>query len=236
MQSELLTAQIPSHLRHPENLWFLLAYRARTIMYSPERVAPSQLSTYEALAESQWKGRLCLRGSSASYNQALLTSLIHHQGVEKAETIVKGWINNLAAPTFPDDTAVLKAIAAGQCDVGITNTYYLADILSRKPEFPVKPFFANQGTSGVHINGYGAGLVRYSKNIQEARELVEFLTSPEIQVAYADAGFEFPANPAATPTTIVKTWGLFNTDVTSFQALGDLAKEATQLADRAGYR
>ena len=161
VQSATLEANVPAHLRDPEGRWFGIAVRARTIMYHPGRVQPAELSTYEALADPKWKGRLCLRSSSAIYNQSLIASLIKEYGAERTEKMVRGWVSNLAA-TLNNDTAVLQAIAAGQCDVGITNTYYLARIAAKDPKFPVKPFWADQQANGVHVNISGAGVTAYT--------------------------------------------------------------------------
>src|SRR5690606_7150796 len=128
LQSELLESNIPEHLRDPEGRWFGLSVRARTIAYSTERVAPEELSSYEALAGPQWQGRLCLRTSKKVYNMSLVATLIERLGAERSEEIVRGWVANLAAPVFSSDVLLLEAIVAGQCDVGIVNTYYLGQL------------------------------------------------------------------------------------------------------------
>ncbi|HEY8540396.1 MAG TPA: extracellular solute-binding protein, partial [Steroidobacteraceae bacterium] len=124
IDSEILAANIPETLRDPQNRWFGFSVRARTIVYSTERVKPEELSTYEALAEPRWKGKLCLRTSKKVYNQSLVAMLIAQHGEEQTEKIVRGWVENLATDVFSNDTQVMEAIAAGQCDVGIVNTYY----------------------------------------------------------------------------------------------------------------
>ena len=137
VNSQVLRANIPAHLRDPDNRWFGLSVRARTIVYSTARLKPSQLSTYEALGEVKWKGRLCLRTSKKVYNQSLVAMMIARLGEAKTEEIVKSWVANLATDVFPDDTKLMEAIAAGQCDVGIVNTYYFGRFKNKPPDAPV---------------------------------------------------------------------------------------------------
>ncbi|MDX1656171.1 MAG: extracellular solute-binding protein, partial [Candidatus Competibacteraceae bacterium] len=122
VDSPVLEESIPDHLQDPENRWFGLSIRARTIAYAPSRVNPEELSTYEALGDPKWKGRLCLRTSKKVYNQSLVAMMIAREGEEKTQQVVESWVDNLATEPFSSDTAVLEAIAAGQCDVGVANT------------------------------------------------------------------------------------------------------------------
>ena len=124
LDSPLLEQQVPANLRDPDKRWFGLSMRARTIVYSTERVKPEELTTYEALADPRWKGRLCLRTSKKVYNQSLVAMMIARHGEEKTEKIVRGWVDNLATQPFSNDTRTMQAIEAGQCDVAIVNTYY----------------------------------------------------------------------------------------------------------------
>ena len=235
VQSKILTANIPAHLRDPENRWFGLAVRARTIMYSTARVKPDELSTYAALGDPKWKGRLCLRTSSNTYNQSLLGSLIKQEGEPAVEKMVRGWVAN--NPTYINgDTQILEAIAAGQCDVGITNTYYLARLLQKTPDLKVAPFWPDQQGHGVHVNVSGAGVSAHAKNREGAIALIEFLSTPEAQSTLAGASFEYPANPAVEPHAILKNWGTFTTQAVGVAAAGEFQAAAVKLADRAGYR
>jgi iron(III) transport system substrate-binding protein len=134
------------------------------------------------------------------------------------------------------DTKILEAIAAGQCDVGVTNTYYLARILSKDPSFPVAPFWANQQTTGTHVNISGAGVTAHAKNRANAIKLIEFLTTPEAQQMFADHSFEYPANPQAAISPILAKWGKFKQDDINIAAAGEFQAAATRLADRAGYK
>lgn len=235
VESEVLTRNVPAHLRDPENRWFGLAVRARTIMYSTERVKPSELSTYAALADPKWKGRICLRTSNSIYNQSLLASAIGVHGEAVVERMIGGWVAN-DPEIVNSDRPVLRAIAAGQCDVGITNSYYLARILAKEPDLPVAPFWANQETTGTHVNISGAGVTKYAKNKENAVRLLEFITSVEAQETLAASSFEYPANPAAEPHPVLKGWGGFKQEQVGVAAAGQNQVAAIKLADRAGYR
>jgi iron(III) transport system substrate-binding protein len=235
VDSEILKKNVPAHLRDPENRWFGLAVRARTLMYSTERVKPSELATYESLADPKWKGRICLRTSNSIYNQSLIAASIERMGLARAEAMVRGWVAN--EPTIVDsDTPLLEAIAAGQCDVGITNSYYLARLVSEKPGFAVAPFWANQGAGGTHVNISGAGVVAHAKNRENAIRLLEFLTSAEAQATLAASSFEYPVNPEAKPHPILEKWGSFEQETVGVAATGKNQAEAVKLADRVGYR
>ena len=230
-----IQANIPSHLRDPENRWVGLTMRARTIMYNTKKVKPEELSTYEALGDPKWKGRLCLRTSGYIYNQSFLATMIKRHGEAKTESIVRGWVAN--NPTLINgDTKILEAIAAGQCDVGLTNTYYLGRILAKDASFPVAPFWANQQMTGTHVNISGAGVTTHAKNRANAVKLIEFLTSPEAQQMFADSNFEYPANPQAAVNPLIVKWGKFKQDDINVATAGEFQAAATRLADRAGYK
>jgi iron(III) transport system substrate-binding protein len=235
VDSPELAANIPANLRDPENRWVGLTVRARTIMYNATKVKPSELSTYEALGDPKWKGRICLRTSSYIYNQSLLATMIKRGGEPKTEEIVRGWVAN--QPTLINgDSKILESIAAGQCDVGLTNHYYLARILAKDAAFPVLPFWANQQTTGTHVNVSGAGVTAHAKNRANAVKLLEFLSSPEAQQMFADVAFEYPANPQAGVNPIVAKWGKFKQDDINVAAAGEFQAAATRLADRMGYK
>ena len=235
MDSPEVQANIPAHLRDPDNRWVGLTVRARTIMYNTTKVKAEELSTYEALGDPKWKGRLCLRTSSHIYNQSLIATMIKRQGEAKTESIVRGWVAN--NPTLINgDTKILEAVAAGQCDVALTNSYYLGRIVAKDAAFPVAAFWANQQTSGTHVNISGAGLTAHGKNRAEAVKLIEFLTGPEAQQMFADSNFEFPANPQAAVNPVIAKWGRFKQDDTNVAAAGEFQAVATRLADRVGYK
>jgi iron(III) transport system substrate-binding protein len=235
IDSPEIQANIPAHLRDPEMRWVGLTVRARTIMHNTKTVTPAELSTYEALGDPKWKGRLCLRTSSYIYNQSLLATMIKRHGEAKTESVVRGWVAN--QPTLINgDTKILEAIAAGQCDVGLTNHYYLARIVAKQPYFPVAPFWANQQTTGTHVNISGMGITAHAKNRANAVKFLEFLSSPEAQQMFADLSFEYPANPQAAIHPIVAKWGKFKQDDINIAAAGEFQAAGVKLADRAGYK
>ncbi len=236
LNSPVLQKNIPAHLRDPGNQWFGLSVRARTIVYAKNKVKPADLSTYEDLAAPKWKGKLCLRSSKKVYNQSLVAMMISELGEQKTEAIVRGWVANLVTDPFPDDTSLLKAIAAGQCQVGIINTYYLGRLLVKEPDFPVGLFWANQNGSGTHVNVSGAGVTRHAKNPAGAQKLIEYLSQETAQSFYVDEDLEFPANPKVQPNSLIKNWGPFKPNLLNVAKAGELQVSATRLMDRAGYR
>ncbi len=236
LNSTVLQKNIPAHLRDPDNQWFGLSVRARTIVYSKSAVRPAELSSYEDLAQPKWKGKLCLRTSKKVYNQSLIAMMITEIGEAKTEEIVRGWVANLATTPFPDDTSLLKAIAAGQCQVGIVNTYYLGRLLVKEPDLPVGLFWANQSGSGTHVNVSGAGITKHAKNPAGAQKLIEYLSMEAAQSFYVDEDLEFPANPKVKPNSIIKEWGSFKPNLLNVAKAGELQAAATKLMDRAGYK
>jgi iron(III) transport system substrate-binding protein len=235
IDSAELHANIPAHLRDTDNRWFGLTVRARTIMYNPHKVKPEDLSTYEALGDAKWKDRLCLRTSSHIYNQSLLATQIKRHGEAYVEKMVRGWVNN--NPTLINsDTRILEAIAAGQCDVGLTNSYYLGRLLAKDPTFSVAPFWANQQTTGAHVNISGAGVTAHAKHRANAIKLIEFLTSPAAQQLFVNNNFEYPANPQTPVHPILAQWGAFKQDDVNVATAGEFQAAASKLADRAGYK
>lgn len=236
IKSDVIDANIPAQYRASSHDWTGLSLRARTIAYSTERVKPEELSTYEALADKHWEGRLCLRTAKKVYNQSLTATLIETHGAEKTEEIVKGWVNNLATDVFPDDTALLQAIDAGQCDVGITNTYYYGRLHKQQPDLKVKPFWPNQDDRGVHVNLAGAGVTKHAPHAEQAKKLLEWMTTPEAQSIFAGVNQEFPANPAVAPSDEVAAWGSFKADSIATEVAGKRQAEATMLMDRAGWQ
>ncbi|MDV7211926.1 extracellular solute-binding protein [Azotobacter beijerinckii] len=235
LESATIKANIPPQYRSAGGAWNGLSLRARTIFYSTERVKPEELSTYEALAGENWEGRLCLRTSKKVYNQSLTATLIEAHGEKMAEQIVKGWVNNLATDVFADDTALLQAIDAGQCDVGIANTYYYGRLHKQNPGLKVKPFWPNQGDRGVHVNLSGAGVTKYAPHPQAAQRLLEWMTGEKAQRLLADLNQEYPANPQVAPSAEVAAWGSFKADSIPVEVAGKRQAEAIKLMDRAGW-
>lgn len=236
INSATLKANIPSHLRDPKNQWFGLSVRARTIFYNTQKVKPAQLSTYADLANPKWKGKLCLRTSNNVYNQSLVATMLANNGAKKTADTVKGWVANLATEPFANDTALLEAIAAGRCEVGIANTYYYGRLMDQKPNLPVGVFFADQKGKGTHVNVSGAGVVKYSKQPAQAQKFIEWLSGSEAQNLFADLNHEYPANPKVKPDPKVAKWGSFKQDVINVSVAGSNQARAVMLMKQAGYR
>jgi iron(III) transport system substrate-binding protein len=236
VDSPVLERNVPTYLRDPEQRWFGLSVRARTIAYNTRTVDPADLSTYEALAEPAWAGRLCLRTSRKVYNQSLVAMLIAEHGEARTEEIVAGWVENLAAPVFSSDTLVLEAIAAGQCDVGIVNSYYFGRLEVERPDIPVALFWPNQEGSGVHVNISGAGVTRHAPRPEAGLALIEWLSSPTAQAFFAAVNLEYPASESVAVDPVVAAWGEFRRNTINVSRAGELQADAVRLMDRAGYR
>lgn len=236
LSSPALEQNIPAHLRDDQGRWFGLSLRARTIVYSTERVAVGDLSTYAQLAEPAWRGRLCLRTSRKVYNQSLVAMLIAQEGEQRAEEIVRGWVENLATEVFSNDTSLMEAIVAGQCDVGIVNSYYFGRLQDKNPEVPLALFWPDQNGHGVHVNVSGAGVTRYAPNADKARALLEWMSGEAAQKIFAERNHEYPANPAVAADPKVASWGEFKASETPLTRAGELQADAVKLMDRAGYR
>ena len=234
--SDTLEKNVPEHLRDPQNRWFGLSLRARTIVYSTERVKPEELSTYEALGNADWNKRLLLRTSKKVYNQSLVAMLIAEHGEEKTEQLIRSWVANLAASPFSNDTKVMESIVAGQGDVGIVNTYYFGRLLRKNPDLKLALYWPNQNSSGVHVNVSGAGVTKHSKNSAEAVKFLEWLSSAKAQNLYADANLEYPVTPKIEYNTEVAAWGDFKKSTLNLSKAGELQTTAIRLMDRADYR
>ena len=235
-KSEVLESNIPSYLRDPSGKWFGLSKRARTIVYSSDQFSESDFSSYEDLANSKWKGKLCLRTSKKVYNRSLIASMIDAYGFDKAKEVVAGWVSNLTTEVFSNDTNALKAVSSGQCGVTIVNTYYLARLLDDPKYDNLKLFWANQDDRGVHVNISGAGIVKSSKNKEDAQILLEYLSSERSQDFYASANKEYPVLDSAPVDESIKGWGNFLEDNINVSKLGSLQKEAVFIAQETGYK
>ena len=236
VSSAILTSNIPSHLRDPEHKWFGLSLRARTIVYSTKRVQPDELSTYEELSKSGWEKRLVLRTSKKVYNQSLVAMLIKEHGEDETIKILKGWVGNLAAPPFSNDTKVMESIIAGQGDVGIVNTYYYGRLAKKDPTIPIALFWPNQSSGGVHVNVSGAGVVAASKNKAAAVAFLEWLSAEKAQKIFADGNMEYPVNPDVPVNPILASWGSLKQNKINLKNAGENQSAAIKLMDRVGYK
>ena len=210
LTSAAIKAAVPSNFRTSN--WVGIAKRARIIYYAPERVSGAELSglTYEGLADPKWKGRLVIRKSNNIYNQSLVASLIKNNGKAATAEWAKGVVSNMARTPKGNDRAQIMAVAAGEADIAVANTYYLALMLSGKkgPEQQaaakkVKPFFPNQDGRGTHMNISCAALVKGAPNKSNAIKLVEFLLTEEAQEHFVNNTFEFPMIAGVSPNPIV---------------------------------
>jgi len=243
VSSQVLTSAIPANLRDPDNQWFGLSRRARVIMYNKDKVKPSDLSTYEALTDSKWKGRILIRSSSNVYNQSLVGSMIPTLGEQKTEEWARGMVANFARPPEGNDTAQIKAVAAGQGDIAIANTYYIARLLksSKADEKAIAQkigvFFPNQSNRGTHVNICGGGVVKTAKNKDAAVKFLEYLVSPEGQELFASRNNEYPIiNSVAVDPVVASFTQQPKFDNANAEAFGRNNSEALKIMNRAGWK
>jgi len=234
-ESEILNKNIPAHLKDPDNHWFGLSIRARTIIHN-DNVTAQEIKNYAHLGNPQFKAKLCLRTSQKVYNQSLVSTIIKHHGPEKALEIVKSWVSNLAIPPLSNDTKVIESIKSKVCDLGIVNTYYLARLIDKDPQYPVKIFWPNQNSTGVHVNVSGAGIVKTSKQKKLALNFLEWLSSKEAQSLYAQVNHEYPVLKNTSLSSVTQKWGDFKQDKLNVSWAGKMQKESVQLMNKAGYK
>jgi iron(III) transport system substrate-binding protein len=240
--SEFLNATVPAYLKDDNGMWFGMTKRARIIVYSTERVAPSTLSTYEALTDEQWKGKFLARSSTNGYNQSLMAYLIHHIGGDEAQAWATGMVANMAQEPKGNDRDQVKFIAAGLGDVAVVNTYYIGQLLfsdveeERLAGQAINVFFPNQEEQGTHINISGFGLCKHSPNKENAIKLMEWLLSEEIQAVFTAKNYEYPVNPNVEPDALLKSWGAFKEDHAALKKLGEYNEQAVERFEAAGWQ
>lgn len=235
IEAAVIEGKVPESLRAPDNTWFGLSIRARTLVYNTQKTNADALSTYAALAEPTWANKVLLRTSKKVYNQSLVAMLIATLGEEQTEAIVKGWVGNLAQPVFSSDTKLLEALAAGQGAVGIVNTYYFGRLMQEQPDLPLKIFWPDQAGMGVHVNISGAGITKHAQHPDEAKQLVAWMLSETGQRMLADLNMEYPVNPNIEPAPTVAAWGSFKQSDMNLAKAGELQRQAIMLMDRVGY-
>ncbi len=242
VQSSLLDAEVPANYRDNEGYWYALSLRSRVIVYDKERVNPAELSSYAGLADPKWKGKICVRSSSNIYNQSMVASMVSRNGVEQTEQWAEGLVANFARSPQGGDREQISAIAAGQCQVALVNTYYLAGLLSssnpadRANGEAVAVFWPDQNSNGAHINISGAAVTKAAKNKDAAVKLMEYLVSDEAQQWYAETNNEFPVREDVQSSELLKSWGEFKADDIALDQLGIHNAEAVRLMDRAGWK
>ncbi|AFL69653.1 Fe(3+) ABC transporter substrate-binding protein [Sulfurospirillum barnesii] len=242
VDSKILHVNIPEHLRDGENEWFALTKRARIFVYNPEKLSEKELGSYLDLSDPKFKAKLLTRSSSNSYNKSLLASIIANHGEAKALEFAKGLVANFAREPKGNDRDQIKAVASGEGDLAIVNTYYLGIMLNSKDPKDVeiaksvKLFFPAQKAEGTHINISGAGVTKYAKNKENAMKLIEFLSSVEAQTLFAEANHEYPVNPAVKASGTVATFGVFKEDTLPLGDVGKYTKKAVEIATKANWR
>ena len=233
---------VSNDLKDKNGYWVPITYRARIVVYSNDRVNKNDLSTYEDLANEKWKGRILVRSSSNAYNQALMSSMVANLGSDVASSWSNGIVKNFARDPKGSDRDQVKAIAAGQGDLAIVNSYYIGLLLSSKKEEElnagksVSVFFPNQEDRGSHINVSGIGLTKNSPNKENAIKLMEYLTGEEAQNTYVNNSYEYAANPKVKPSKIVQAWGTFKRDELDLNMLGKFRQEAIRIFDKTGWK
>ena len=242
VSSSVIENNVSNDLLDKNGFWIPITYRARIIVYSNDRVKKEDLSTYEDLSNEKWKGRILVRSSSNAYNQALMSSIVANLGSDVASKWSNAVVQNFARDPKGSDRDQVKAIAAGQGDIAIVNSYYIGLLLSSQKEEElnagkaVSVFFPNQNDRGSHINISGIGLAKNSPNKENAIKLMEYLTSEEAQKTYVNNSYEYPANPDVKPSKIVQDWGEFKRDNLDLNNLGVYRDEALKIFDKTGWK
>ncbi|MCK0070678.1 Fe(3+) ABC transporter substrate-binding protein [Kordiimonas laminariae] len=235
--SAVLEERVPAHLRHPKGQWYGLSKRARVIIYNAAKGKPEGLNTYEDLAKPEFKGQICVRSSSNIYNISLLAAMVGRVGEEKAEEWTKGVVANFRRRPQGNDTANIRAVASGECELSIVNTYYLARLLASGNEVgkQVGVIYPNQETSGTHVNISGAGVLKYAPNRENAIKFIEYLTENRAQYLFVEGNNEYPVVKGANVTDVVKQMGEFKEDTINASELGINQAAAVRIFDRAGW-
>jgi iron(III) transport system substrate-binding protein len=241
ISSEELNKLIPSQFKDPDGYWFGLSLRSRVIFYAKDRVKAEELSTYEALAAPKWNERICIRSSGSVYNQSLLASLIVHNGAEKSEEWAKAMVANFARKPQGGDRDQIKAVASGECDIAVGNTYYYGSMLTsqgdeKKAAQAVSLFWPNQQDRGAHVNISGGGVTKSAKHKEAAIKFLEYLASDEAQNIYANEVFEFPIRKSINPSPLVAQWGTFKADKIELSKFAAHQEDALKIFDRVGWR
>jgi iron(III) transport system substrate-binding protein len=242
VESEVLDAKVPEHLRHPEGLWFGLSQRLRGIVYATDRVDPAEITSYEILADPAWQGRVCIRSSTNVYNQSLVGAMIEAHGVEQTEAWAQGLVDNLAREPQGGDTDQILAVAAGECDVAVVNHYYLVRLMKSDQDDEsavaeaVGIVFPDQDGRGAHANISGAGAVVTAPNRDNAIAFLEYLTTDQAQEYFALGNYEFPVVEGAKTDPVLEQWGDIKTDQINAASYGENNADAVMLMDRVGWK
>lgn len=242
VESKTLEENIPAHLRDDKKEWYGLTKRARVFVYNPNKIKESDLSDYFSLTDAKFKGKVITRTSTNAYNKSLLASIIANHGEAKALEFTKGLVSNFAYDPKGSDRDQIRAVAAGDADIAIVNTYYLGIMLGGKDQKDidiaksVKIFFPAQKTTGTHMNISGAGVTLHAKNKENAVKLIEFLSSEDAQATFAEGNHEYPVNPKVKASGIVASWGTFKEDNIALNEVGKYNKKAVEIATQGNWK
>ena len=246
IKSKNVLTTVPENLRGPNNEWTAIAKRARVVFYNPKRVSQKEIIdlAYEDLADAAWKNRVVIRSSSNMYNQSLVASLISNMGLERTEKWAKGLVENFARKPQGNDRSQIMAVANGEADLAVANSYYFGVMLSgsageqqQEAAKKVRVLFPNQKSRGVHINISGAGILKHSPNSENGNRFLEFLLSPKVQKYMVDRSYEYPILEEILPSPEIAVLGLgFKEDDISVKKFGELNPEAIRLMDRSGWK
>ncbi len=241
VDSDALEEHVPANLRDVDDQWFGLSQRARVIFTHKERVEDGAVTSYADLADPKFKGKVCIRSSDNIYNQSLVAALIAEKGEEWTEEWAEGLVENMARKPQGGDRDQVSAVAAGECDIAVANTYYYGAMQNgsdseREAANAVRLVWPNQDGRGAHVNVSGAGMVAASEKTDAVKQLLEFLTTEESQEWYAQVNNEFPVRPGVPASETLEQWGDFKADDLSLSKLGELNPAAVKLMDRAGWQ
>jgi iron(III) transport system substrate-binding protein len=243
VSSKVLQTRLPEHMRAPNNQWFGFSARARVIVYNKASIKPGDVNNYEALASPALKGKVCTRSGGHVYNLSLMSALIEHWGEKKAEEWARGVVANFARAPKGGDTDQIRAVAAGECQVAISNSYYYVRLMkSAKPEDrkvieKVGLIWPDQQAFGTHVNISGAGVLKHAPHKKAATEFLEYLASDQAQSYFANGNNEWPVvKSAPLDNAALTSLGNFKSDTLNIAALGKNQALAQKIFDRVGYK
>lgn len=239
VQSDVLEANIPADLRDAEDHWFGLTSRARIVYASVDRVAEGEVTTYEDLADPKWAGRICIRSGTNDYNVALAAAMLAHHGAEETKAWLEGVKANLARKPEGGDRDQVKAIAAGQCDIAVGNTYYIGQMLNdpeqKEAAEAVRILFPVFEGAGTHLNVSGVAMTKAAPNRENALKFMEWLASDEAQRIYAETNHEYPVKPGVARSALVQSWGEFTADPMPLTDVAKLRPDALKLIEEVNF-
>ena len=244
VESQKLNNNIPVYLRSPDNTWFGLSKRARVIVVNKNKISEGEITRLEDLADSRWKGQICSRPGSHVYNRGIMASVLAAHGEEKAEEWAKKLVSNFTRKPQGNDRSQIMAVANGEADLAVANSYYIGIMLSGsageeqlEAAKKVSMIFPNQSNRGAHINISGAGILKNSPNEDNANLFLEFLLSKRIQKNMVDKSYEYPIHGDVMPSKEIASFGVnFKSDQTSVKNFGELNPVAVRLMDRSGWK